>query len=500
MGQVIKYRKIIINTLCIILLVLFIFSISPVEFQNDTLFDIVLGKQYVTEGVKIIDEYSIHPNLTYQTHHYLVNIFLYFINNIYGFKGLYILQLIITSIVVFLFYTLNKRFLKSNLAYIFTFVEISIFSYFISVRAQVFSSILFLIELLIINILLYDKISKYKRNLLLIILILLPMLIINVHAGVIFFYYIILGCYLVNFGKFEIIRIIQDKEINFKNLRLLILPFIVSVPLLIINPYGIKALTYMNKTLSNSFINLNIQEFQPLSLTSEINFFILLYITFYLLILLLSDKKLKITEFLIFFGTIFMTFLAIRHFIFFIITSVILLSHLQNVFDKFKKYVYKGMVDRGPKIMKNIVYLSLLISCIVLCINSLDKKAFKFLPETSYPIKAVDYIKQNINKESRIYNQYSWGSYMMYNNIKVFIDSRCDLYTKEYNNDTNVAEDYMDIYRCDKYYIDIINKYNIEYFLIDKEAPLTKMLLNDSRFIIEYEDDICYFIKYKKQS
>ena len=32
----------------------------------------------------------------------------------------------------------------------------------------------------------------------------------------------------------------------------------------------------------------------------------------------------------------------------------------------------------------------------------------------------------------KIYNEYNYGSYLLFRGIPVFIDSRCDLYTKEY--------------------------------------------------------------------
>ena len=41
-------------------------------------------------------------------------------------------------------------------------------------------------------------------------------------------------------------------------------------------------------------------------------------------------------------------------------------------------------------------------------------------------------MSENINvDEMRIFNEYNFGSYLLLNDIPVFIDSRADLYTKE---------------------------------------------------------------------
>ena len=51
-----------------------------------------------------------------------------------------------------------------------------------------------------------------------------------------------------------------------------------------------------------------------------------------------------------------------------------------------------------------------------------------FVDESSYPVQACDYILENIDLENaRFYNEYNYGSYMLFRGIPVFIDSRADL-------------------------------------------------------------------------
>ena len=83
----------------------------------------------------------------------------------------------------------------------------------------------------------------------------------------------------------------------------------------------------------------------------------------------------------------------------------------------------------------------------------------------------------------------------MFNNIKCFIDSRADLYTKEYTKDCTIADDYINIINCTGNYEELLSKYDIEYLLIDKESALAKNIFNNIKYEKVFEDDISYVIK-----
>ncbi|MDD2375867.1 MAG: hypothetical protein PHD15_01255 [Clostridia bacterium] len=483
--------------LCIFMLI-FIIAICPIDLQNDTFFDISLGKKYIDNGIFTIDNFSIHSNLIYHTHHLLVNIIIYKIYSIFNFIGLHVFEIILTCIIAMLFYLLNNQFVKSKkTSYVMVFLEIIMFSIFISLRAQMFSSIIFLIEILLINKYLYQPLSKKINNIILIVLTLMPILLINFHGGVIFFYYIIIAVYLTNLSKINLIRIEKDKNIDKDKLKKLLLFSIISLPLLVLNPYGINGITYMFGTLNNSFINANIQEFQPFSLKNKTGIYMLIYFLIHICSLILSDKKIKFHEILFISGTMFMSLLSIRHFMFYIITTVVLLPHLEFILIRMKNWLYSSLNEKGPKAMTITIYIVVFFAVISVITSNLANKSYELIPNGMYPVKAVEYIKENIGYDKVIFNDYSWGSYLMLNNIKVFIDSRCDLYTKEYNKGVTVAEDYMKTLKCEVNYDDTVFKYKIEYFLIRKNEPLAIMLLRDYKYEKIYEDDISYILKKK---
>ena len=76
-----KSKKIIITLFAIFGVLIFVLLISKIPLQNDTLFDIKLGEKYLTEGINTNDDFSIHENLKYVSHHFLVNIITFLVYN-----------------------------------------------------------------------------------------------------------------------------------------------------------------------------------------------------------------------------------------------------------------------------------------------------------------------------------------------------------------------------------------------------------------------------------
>ena len=487
-----SYKSAGLTLLFCFILLIYIISISFVSFQNDTLFDIVLGDKYVNEGITTIDKFSIHENLEYISHHFMVNIITYFIHLYTGFSGLYVLEIILTSIIAILFYILNKNFVKNKkIAYAFVFIELAMMFGFISIRAQMYSYIFFLIELICI-----ENFLKNKKKINILILTLLPLFIINFHAGVIYFYYIIMFVYLLNYIRVKFFKFEYEERFK-KNLRYLFIPIILSIPLLFVNPFGIKSITYGIKTLSNSFINNYIAEFQPttlLSLNGNI-----LFIALFIIVLsyICTNKKIKTYHFLLFIGTAFMALMSNRHLSLFIICAIPCnLEYIEDIIYKIRDMLYSGVIPKGKVVLKYCAYVIFFISVLGIAVYMLLHKSYEYLPKSNYPIGAINYIRENIGSNKRIFNDYGYGSLLMYNGIKVFIDSRAELYTKEYNKDTNVAIDYMNANECIENYDEILQKYNIDYLLLKNGSPITKNITSNPKYNKVFEDEYsCIYVR-----
>ena len=66
------------------------------------------------------------------------------------------------------------------------------------------------------------------------------------------------------------------------------------------------------------------------------------------------------------------------------------------------------------------------------------KASDNFVNKNRYPVEASTWILENLDvKEIKLYNEYNYGSYLLYRGIPVFIDSRADLYAPEFNGKKN---------------------------------------------------------------
>lgn len=473
-----------------LLILCYIITIYNVEIQNDTLFDIKLGEKYLQEGIKLEDDYSIHNNLEYIAQHFGVNILTYVIFSKFGMVGLYVLGILLSSVLAFLLYQLNRRFVKrKKLAYLLVFIELSLLQPFLSVRAQMYSYLLFAIEILLI-----EKFLSSGKKSSLIVLSLIPFILINMHAGVISFYFILLMVYLCNLFRLKIFRINYDEE-RIANVKYLIIPLLVGIVMIFINPFGVNAITYGFKTLQNTFINRYITEFQPLNMQQTMAVPIFIVIGVFVLAMLFSKKKIKIQQFLLLSGTFYMTLTSIRHFSLFLISSTVCLEHIEAVLDEILEMIFSDVTKKGKKTIQWTIYFMALMVILKLASNAYLSKEHVFMTEKQYPMQAILYIEENIGKEKRIFNEYTWGSLMMLEDIKVFIDSRADLYTKEYNGTQDIAMDYIRINNCAGNYIKLLEKYQIEYLFLKKDSNLAQNILEHAEYHKIYEDSASYIIQ-----
>lgn len=467
-------KKKLLTVFSIILMILFVVSISNRVMQNDTFWSIEVGEKIIKEGIIRLDNFSIHEGLNYVAQHFLTDVVIYLIYNVAGFTGLYIYEIILACILSALLYLLNKEISKNKyMSFCMTFIQMFIMRGYIAVRAQNISFIIFLIELILL-----ERYKRTKGKKYIVVLSILPIILANFHMGVVPFYFIILGVYILSFVRIKFlqrlnIEIIEKTDI--KAIKQLLLVFVIGIVTIFLNPYGVDGVIYPFKTIGNSFINSYIFEFKAYSMSLD-GGYILFYIALIIGILIFTKNKFKLEDILLILGTLFMTFTAIRYASLFVICSSVVLRcvHIKGMSKEDKKAIVATMYV----VISVVVFLSL---------GNLLTNLKDYVPKDEYPVDAVEYLKDN-QKERVIYNDYGWGSYLMLNDMKVFIDSRCDLYTKEYSG-KDIADDYINISLVKKEYEELLNKYNINTILTKNESNLDVLLNENEQYECVYRDE-----------
>ena len=125
----------------------------------------------------------------------------------------------------------------------------------------------------------------------------------------------------------------------------------------------------------------------------------------------------------------------------------------------------------------------------------------KYVDEKTYPVEMsnyiLDYFKETGFYNVRIFNEYNYGSYLLYRGIPVFIDSRADLYSPEFNSGVNVFEDSESVGSFEMDIDEFVEKYNITHIILSNQSQLNKVLkkIEGTKYKLIKEDENFSFYK-----
>ena len=129
-----------------------------------------------------------------------------------------------------------------------------------------------------------------------------------------------------------------------------------------------------------------------------------------------------------------------------------------------------------------------------------QNKDIEIVNKNSYPVEAVEFIKNNLDVENiRLYNEYNFGSYLLFQDIPVFIDSRADVYDPKFNGwEDDIFRDFINIDDVNLDYEEKFEHYGVTHLLIYNSTTLNKVLKLDDNYKKLYKDD--NFIIYERLS
>ena len=479
-----KKRLVFISIIVIILLGIILCNISLSD-SNDTFYLIKIGESIFKNGLDLKDHYSWIAGLSYTYPHWLYSILIYFIFHNFGFIGIYLGCIIVFIILGIIIYYVNLKINKSNLlALIITIISMFSLSMFILPRSQSISIIFLFLEVYFIHKLINTGKIKYS-----VYLALCSLIIANIHATI----WIVFFIFFLPFFAEHIVYLICKKKIlfnkisidNIENIKLLIVTFGICLLMGLLTPSRI-CYTYLFRIMLGNSQNY-ISEHQMLQ------FLRYPLLIFSCIMLLFNKSKISLSELLMIGGIVLMTIISERHIIFFCTIGLLFLSIvLKRNLDNKKDKTFDILDNKLYYCWKVPVILIIILSFVSYYIVSNNLKT-DFIDKKIYPVDVVSYIKENLDYENmKIINNYDFGSYLLFNDIKVFVDSRCDLYLKEFNNqEESILDDYYELFNTKEIlnYNEYLKKYQADYFLIYKEDLLDNFLSKDSNYRLIYDDE-----------
>lgn len=462
---------------------------------NDTFYTIKIGELILENGIDMKDHFSWISNLPYTYPHWLYDVIMSVLYKIRGFSAIYCLNIIFYSIIGILIYQISKERTKNYVfSFILTIMAIGFLSPFITARAQVISFIIFIIEKYFLDKFLEN--GKFKNA---IMIILMSLLLVNMHLATwIFFFVLFLPPIVSHYITLLIMKIRKTSSnfnigrISFKtndNVPKLFLIIVACLLTGFITPLGLTPFTYVFNQFAGDTLDI-IQEYNNITISNCFSFFQIISVLS--AIFLLTKEKIELSDLFLLLGLILMSLVAIRSLAYFIIIGSFAIS---NYIGKANKRIS----DEANKKLDYIFNKKSELLVILLCFVTVGVTLFyfnntnDFYDDSKYPIKATEFIKKKLNtNDIRIFNEYYVGSYLLYNDIDVFIDSRSDLYTTPFNKlERDIFNDYVDVIN-NLNYEEVFNYYQVTHILLKKDNLLIKILSSDENYQEIYSDN--YFI------
>ena len=547
-----KRTKIKFNILAVIMIMIFCFALTPKTLQNDTYYTIKIGEHITQNGIDMKDPFSWHEDLPYTYPHWAYDLATYEVFQlgenigIGGFTAIYVMTVVLAMILGVTLYIASNKICKNELiAFIVTLGVLYLLKSFIAARAQLVTYILFVLQILFIEQFLATKKKRYAIG-----LVIIPIIIANVHLAVWPFYFVLFLPYVAEY----IIALIADSNLYYRlniaiknsklkkiekienqkekiekvqkqisdlkekeqesikkrekrrnnpykiiikknsNVKWLIVIMIICAFTGLLTPLGDTPYTYLIKTMQGNTMD-SISEHLPLTLINNTNMIVVLIM--FLALLICTDTKITLRDFFMLCGLVLLSFMSRRQISMFALVGGFIFQKMAGSF--IQKYDKDGC-DAVSTAMTTIVgkILTTLLIVLISFYFYRGKIKAKIIDESSYPVAACDYIIENLDlSKIKLFNEYNYGSYLLYRGIPVFIDSRADLYAPEFNgtkdengeyNGRDIFSDYINTSNISTYYDDKFKQYEITHVILKKNTKLNMLIMRDVKYKEIYSD------------
>lgn len=432
--------------------------------DNDIWFLLNHGKYIVTNGIPTIEPFTMHQNFSFVMQQWLSATIFYEVFQIFSIYGLYFLVLIMTGYLLFITYKTCMILSNQNkLASIYiSTLMVTMLSRFLVVRPQLFS-----LSILMTLLFILEKQNDGKSRKYLILLPILSILMINLHASIWFMLFLFILPYLVEQGYF----FFKKKENYF---FLLLGTTIVTFLVGFINPYGLKAMTYIFSSYGIDVINHSVTEMMVPDITTllgKTTYFVLFFV--YFAYLFYQKEKMTLRHFLFLIGTTYLLLSNYRGQSFFILACIPpLAKHFQDGFKLLKEKKKKKKENLLYTVFVVILFLSIILVPIIKQDVHLESKVE--IP-TQY---ILEHETRNLD-ELKIYTDYNSGGYLEYMGLKPYLDPRAEVFLKKNNGQDDVLKEYYDLERGKIFYQEFRDKYSFDYYIVKEKDFLYPYLEKD---------------------
>lgn len=499
---------------------------------DDNPSDIDIGKHYV-------DTY--HEGFHFVMQQWLFALGLWKIYEIGQMQGVLLFTWAMGAVFIFVFYKLLQLVDSHDAAVsrILTVGAAALMSVYFTQRPQIASSLIFLIEIYVLE---YLKDKERPPWAIYGLFFILSALLINFHAAMWPMMSVFILPYLAEsiFGA-RIPWFHHSFLWKWKYTALLWVPILIAG---FINPYGIESMTYAFHSYGYEQINSLITEMRPLSLGSNSYSSIILSIIL-ILTVIYARNPLPLHWILLFAGTAFMAFLAVRSIFLFLIAGLFPLAFILHR-SSFKKAESKATTWKRTWPMMVLMFLAAIVGllfilekytippdklgllitiiCFLLLLslfyayilwkertrqNEIRANArnlfftlvllllaplfylYHDIPLVNPALKkSIEVIQEDAaDKPISLWTGYNEGPYAEFHGFPCYIDARAEVFLPKLNHKKDVFKEYVSLKDGLLDYHDFMRRYHFTHLLTTTQDPLYTYLKNDKDYVLLWDSD-----------
>lgn len=257
-------------------------------------------------------------------------------------------------------------------------------------------------------------------------------------------------------------------------LKALIWTGVVTVPALMLNPYGYKVVFYPFDMAYRQKLNIShIEEWASLDFHEPRGKIFFVVLAGLLSLGLARKRSWKLAELAL---VVFAMYLSLTYVRFLFVGGILIAPVLARQLDFLP--AYQKEIDKS---WLNAMIVAVL--CGVILYHLPSQRVLAEDVGKKFPSGALRFVQEHPGE--RTVNHYMYGGYMAWSSpaIPTFIDSRTDIF--EYK---GVLKDYLDLIQL-KGSLDELDKYRAHFVLFPKADPLSYLLRHNIAWKVAYEDD-----------
>lgn len=450
------------------------------SLDNDVWFLLNGGRYVLAHGIPHTEPFSMHEGFRFVMQQWLTGVLYYDIYRAAGRVGLYLLVAAVFAVIITVLYRLcllvsGGRFIVS---FGVTMLSSVYLSGFMTTRPQVFSVLLILLELFVL-----EQFMASGRSRLLPALPVLSALLVNLHAAMWPMLFVVLLPYWADAFAFRL-GLLRGQGCRKLPLAAATAGMAAAG---FLNPYGPEAMTYLFRSYGYQEISSFIMEMLPPSVNSVAGKMIFLYFFFMVLAYCLHRKgHTRLRYLLLTLGTGYMALSSVRSLMFFLVgASFPLAYYLKNLPSP-----RPSPINRGTRLLRGAL---LAVICAGLTVLGISRWGTAVRDDGLPPsAAAVDYLLGHADPESTVlYVGYGDGGYAEYMGYRCYIDARADVFVKKNNGKADIMKEY---YALDHGRLDMrkfLDQYSFTHLLVTKNEPLYYELPELPDYRLLYQDDYC---------